>query len=309
MELRHLRYFVAVAETCHFGKAAERLHLAQPALSQAIRQLEAELGASLLTRTTRQVALTPAGHFYLVEARRILASVEQSTNGVRRVADGHRGLLRIGLTGTAAVTTLPTVARVLQDQLPEVALEVHADLLTPALSLGLHDGDLDLALLRPPATEQGIVVRPVSTETLVLAVAADHPLANASRVSLADLRTEDLAAYTSPDSAVNEAVLRACHQAGFALRRVHTAPGIAVLLSLVAARLGVALVPESAQALRLDGVVYRDVVDAPSIELVVAWREDPSGLVRSVVEVLESSGFLSGAPQSWGRGAPTEVTR
>ncbi|RYU09900.1 LysR substrate-binding domain-containing protein [Nocardioides iriomotensis] len=293
MELRHLRYFAAVAETCHFGRAAERLHMAQPALSQAIRQLEDELGATLLTRTTRQVSLTPAGEFLLTEAHRVLRAVDDSATGVRRVAEGRKGLARIGFTGTAAFTQLPVVARTLQRDLPDVALEVHADLLTPAQCDGLRDGSLDLAVLRPPATGEGIEVRTIEIEPLVLAVPADHRLAAEPVVSVADLRTEGLILYSSSDSAVNDAVLRTCRDAGFTPRREHSAPGTAVLVALVAAGLGVALVPGSVRAVPLAGVVFRDVADAGSVELALAWREEPSALVRRVVAVLEEGGLFS----------------
>ncbi len=152
MELRHLRYFAAVAETRHFGRAAERLHLAQPALSQSIRQLENELGAPLFTRTTRQVSLTPAGEFLHEEAQRVLGAVEDSVRGVRRIAGGRLGLVRIAFTGTAAFTHLPRIARTVKRDLPGVALEIHADLLTPAQSAGLREGSLDLGVLRPPTS-------------------------------------------------------------------------------------------------------------------------------------------------------------
>src|SRR6476659_9332685 len=144
MELRHLRYFIAVAKTCHFGQAAEQLHVAQPALSYAIRQLEAELGASLFTRTTRQVSLTAAGEFLQAEATRILAGVDDAVRGARRIAAGRSGLVRLGLTGTAAFSHLPRIARVVKRELPGVALEVQADMLTPDQCEGLRTGTLDL---------------------------------------------------------------------------------------------------------------------------------------------------------------------
>ena len=149
MELRHLRYFVAVAETRHFGRAAERLHMAQPALSQSIRQLESQLGAPLFARTTRQVRLTPAGEFLLVEAARILDAVEASVRGVRRIADGRRDCVRIAFTGTAASTSCPAWPD-RQAGAARVALEIHADLLTPAQATALAEGSLDLGVLRPP---------------------------------------------------------------------------------------------------------------------------------------------------------------
>jgi DNA-binding transcriptional LysR family regulator len=296
MELRHLRYFTAVAETCHFGRAAERLHMAQPALSQAIRQLEGELGAPLLTRTTRQVSLTPAGEFLYDEARRLLRNLDGAVKGVRRVADGRKGLIRVGFTGTAAFTQLPRIARALQRDLPDVALEVHADMLTPAQSAGLRDGRLDLAVLRPPATGDGVVMRTVEVEPLVLAVPAEHRLAVEPVISLSDLASEGFVAYGSKDSAVNEAVLRACRGAGFTPRREHEAPGTAVLLALVAAGLGVALVPGSARAVPLADLVFREVTDAGTVDLALAWRrDDPSTLVRSVLDTLDEAGLFDAA--------------
>lgn len=289
MELRHLRYFVTVAETCHFGRAAERLHMAQPALSQAIRQLEAELGASLFARTTRQVSLTSAGEFLLTEARRILGAVEDGMRGVRRIADGQSGLVRIGFTGTAAFSHLPRIARMVQRELPDVALEIHADLLTPAQCDGLRGGRLDLGVLRPPADGEGIALRTIEIEPLILAVPADHRLAAEPVVPMAALRSEDFVGYASKNSVVNDAVLRACHAAGFSPHRVHEAPGTAVLLALVAAGLGVAVVPGSARVLPLAGLVFRELADGGAIELALAWRRgNDSPVVQSVLRVLEA---------------------
>ncbi|AIJ22269.1 LysR substrate-binding domain-containing protein [Amycolatopsis methanolica] len=300
MELRHLRYFTAVADTCHFGKAAERLHMAQPALSHAIRQLEAELGAPLFTRTTRQVRLTPAGEFLLGEAQRVLDTVEDSVRGVRRIADGRLGLVRVGFTGTSAFSHLPRIARAVKRDLPGVAVEVHADLLTPAQCDGLRNGDLDLAVLRPPARGEDIDLHTLEVEPLILAVPADHRLAVEPVVSMADLRTEGFISYAAKDSVVNDAVMRSCQAAGFSPHREHEAAGTAVLLALVAGGLGIAVLPASARALPLAGVVFRDLADAGAVELALAWRRDnDSPLVRSVLEVLEAAL----APQ------PHEVTR
>jgi len=290
MELRHLRYFAAVADTCHFGRAAERLHMAQPALSQAIRQLEAELGAPLFTRTTRQVSLTPAGEFFLDEAHRVLGAVDDSVRGVRRIAGGRLGLVRVGFTGTAAFSHLPEIARTVKRTLPGVALEVHADLLTPDQCDGLRAGSLDLGVLRPPVRGDGIALRSLEAEPLILAVPADHRLAVEPVVSMADLRAEDFIVYSAKDSVVNDAVLRSCQAAGFSPHREHEAAGTAVLLALVAGGLGVSVIPASARALPLAGVVFRDLVDAGAVELALAWKSDnESPLVRSVLDVLETA--------------------
>ncbi|MER7605942.1 LysR substrate-binding domain-containing protein [Nocardioides sp. NPDC127503] len=294
MELRHLRYFAAVAETCHFGQAAAQLHIAQPALSQAIRQLESELDVTLFTRTTRQVSLTPAGEFLRTEAARVLAAVDDSVRGVRRIGAGRHGLVRLGLTGTASFSHLPGIARVVKRELPEVALEIHADLLTPAQCERLQSGALDLGVLRPPATGEGLTLRTLEVEPLALAIPVDHRLAVEPVVALADLRTEPFVAYSARDSAVNEAVLRSCREAGFVPRREHEAPSTAVLLALVAAGLGVAVLPASVRALPLEGVVFRDLLDAGSVELSLAYRtDDDNPVVDSVIEVLEAADLFT----------------
>jgi DNA-binding transcriptional LysR family regulator len=290
MELRHLRYFAALAETCHFGQAAEHLHIAQPALSYAIRQLEAELDVTLFNRTTRQVSLTAAGEFLRDEVARILGGVDGAVRGVRRIAAGRTGLVRLGLTGTATFSHLPRIARVVKAELPGVVLEIHADVLTPVQCEQLRTGALDLGVLRPPAVGDGIALQTIEVESLVLAIAVDHRLSVEPVVSLSDLRSEPFVAYASRESAVNDAVLRACRQAGFVPHREYTAPGTAVLLALVAAGLGVAVVPESVRALPLDGVVFRDLLDAGTIELALARRSDENNpVVESVVAVLEAA--------------------
>ena len=294
MELRHLRYFAAVAETCHFGQAAAQLHIAQPALSQAIRQLESELDVTLFTRTTRQVSLTPAGEFLRTEAARVLSAIDDSVRGVRRIGAGRHGLVRLGLTGTASFSHLPGIARVVKRELPEVALEIHADLLTPAQCERLQSGALDLGVLRPPATGEGLTLRTLEVEPLALAIPVDHRLAVEPVVALADLRTEPFVAYSARDSAVNEAVLRSCREAGFVPRREHEAPSTAVLLALVAAGLGVAVLPASVRALPLEGVVFRDLLDAGSVELSLAYRtDDDNPVVDAVIEILEAADLFT----------------
>ncbi|GAB3993288.1 LysR substrate-binding domain-containing protein [Nocardioides marmoraquaticus] len=293
MELRHLRHFLAVAETRHFGRAAEQLHIAQPALSQSIRQLEAELGATLLARTTRQVSLTPAGSFFRAEAQRVVDGLEDTVRGVRRIAEGRSGLLRVAFTGTAAFDQLPRIARIVQQDLPGIALEVVADQLTPAQLDALRSGHVDLGLLRPPVAGDDVEVRMVLREQLVLALPVDHRLADEAGLEVADVAHDVFVMYADAHSAVNEAIVRSCRAAGFAPRREHEAPNTSVLLALVAAGLGVALVPESARSLPLRGVVFRDVAGAASIDLALAWmREHPSPLVATLVAALESHDYF-----------------
>jgi DNA-binding transcriptional LysR family regulator len=304
VELRHLRYFAAVAESCHFGKAAERLMIAQPALSQAIRNLESELGASLFTRTTRQVSLTPAGEFLFDRSRRLLDYVDDSIRGIEEIASGRTGLVRVGLVGTAAFSHLPRVASLVKRELPQVTLEIRADMLTPEQCDSLRSGAIDLGMLRPPAIGDGIALRVLEAEPLILAAPSAHPLAAAADVSLEDLRATPFIGYASRDSAVNQAVMHAFRPMDFAPFRAHEAPGTAVLLALVAAGLGVALVPASARALPLAGVVFRDIRGGGSVELALGWQQDdPNPVVASVLSVLTADRELSRLSASFVTGA------
>lgn len=288
MELRHLRYFVTVAETCHFGRAAEQLHIAQPALSHTVRQLEDELGVALLARTTRQVRVTPAGEFFLGEAQRVLSAVDAGVRGVQRIGEGQLGLVRVGFTGTAAFSHLPHLARALAQRVPQVELEVHAELLTAEQCEQLRDGSLGVGVLRPPVTGDDIDYRVIEVEPLVLAVPADHRLAVEPVVATTDLRAEPLVTYDGRNSVVHAAVLRSCRDAGFTPHQQHQAPGTAALLALVAGGLGVGVVPASARSLPLAGVVFRDLAGAATVELALAWhRETSSPLVNTVLAELE----------------------
>lgn len=288
MELRHLRYFVTVAETCHFARAAEQLHVAQPALSHAVRQLEKELDVTLLARTTRQVRLTPAGEFFLTEAQRVLATLQDGVRGVQRIGEGKLGLLRVGFTGTAAFSHLPRLARALSQRVPHVELEVRADLLTADQCEHLRTGTLGLGVLRPPVTGDDIDFRVIEVEPLILAAPADHRLAVEPVVSMGDLRAEPLVTYHARGSVVHEAVARSCREAGFTPQQQHEAPGTAALLALVAGGLGVGVVPASARSLPLDGVVFRDLSGAATVELALAWhRETRSPLVASALAALD----------------------
>jgi DNA-binding transcriptional LysR family regulator len=299
MELRHLRYFVAVAEARHFGRAAERLHMAQPPLSQAIRQLEADLGAELLTRTTRRVGLTEAGEVFHDDALRILSSVDDTARRVRRIAEGAHGLVRIGLTGSASYAHLPRIAGIIRRELPGVALEVHAEMLTPAQESALLESSLDIGVLRPPTREAGITHRTLAREPLVAALPAGHRLAAEPAVDVADLAAEPFVLYSAAaGSVVNDAVVRSCLAVGFYPRRAEEVGETSTLLGLVAGGLGVALVPESVRAVSLEGVVLAPVRDPQTVDLALAWRaDDPSPLVANLLTTLEDNGVFPEVPE------------
>lgn len=294
MDLRQLRYFDAVAELCHFGRAAERLHLAQPALSQAIRRLETDLDVQLFTRTTRTVELTEAGAFFHQEVRRILADLDASVEGARNIAGGHTGLLRLGFTGTSAFTQMSRLTRLIRSVHPAVALDVQTDLLTPTQVELLLDGRLDLGVLRAPVLEAGIETRHILDEPLILALPGDHRLAQESGLELADLAPEDFVAYADTRSIVYDAMVSSCRSAGFVPTITQRAVSTAAALALVGAGLGVTLAPESVRSMQLRGVVFRDVQDAATIDLSLAWRTDePSPLVSSVLDTLETHDFYT----------------
>lgn len=291
MELRHLRYFVVVADTCHFGQAAERLQMAQPPLSQQIRQLEAELGVELLARTTRSVRLTAAGEAFLADARRILAAVDDAARRARRFAEGKAGTLRIGLTGTASYTQLPVLARLVKQHLPGVALDIHTEMLTPAIETALDTGELDIGVLRPPVREDSLELRPIAREQFVVALPDGHRLTAQASVTVGELRGEDFIMYPAASrSVVNDAVIRACNAADFHPHVAHESTKTSTQLSLVAAGLGVAVLPGSVRGIALDGVQYRTVDGSDSVELALAWRRnDVSPLVDAFLAALEDN--------------------
>jgi DNA-binding transcriptional LysR family regulator len=289
VELRHLRSFVAVAEERHFGRAAERLHMAQPPLSQQIRRLEAQLGVTLLHRTTRSVDLAPAGEVLLVRAREILAAVDRATEDTLRAARGEFGRLAVGFTGSATYALLPQVAAALRGALPGVVLDLRGEMLTPAQVDGLLAGTLDLGLLRPPVRERELAVEVVRREPLVAVLPEAHRLAGDGTVPLEELAAEPFVVYPSHfRSVVHDAVEETCAAHGFLPRVALEVSETATLVSFVAAGLGVSLVPESVRHMTVHGAVYRPLAqEAAGVELAVAWRRaDASPVLERALEVV-----------------------
>lgn len=286
MELRHLRYFVAVAEEKHFGRAAERLHMAQSPLSQQIRQLEADLKVVLLMRTTRKVELTAAGVVLLDRARLILASVDAAATDAVRAADGEVGHLALGFTGSATYELLPSLSRVLREELPDLELDLYGEMLTPRQVSGLRDGTLDLAFLRPPVLDLDLTVHVIRREPLIAVLPLRHRLAAQEAVRLSELAEEPFISYPSHyRSVVYEAVVEACRRAGFQPRIRQEVGETSTLVAFVAAGLGVALVPASVQHLQITGAVYRPLAGTTQeVALAIAHRtDDPSAALRQVL--------------------------
>ncbi|MEA2322841.1 MAG: hypothetical protein QOD81_2691 [Solirubrobacteraceae bacterium] len=289
MDLRHLRYFVAVAEERHFGRAAERLHIAQSPLSQQIRHLEAELGVQLLHRTTRRVDLAPAGELLLERARAILAAVDDAVEDAQRAARGEVGRLDIGFTGSATYALLPRLAAALREELPEVDLRLHGEMLTPAQVESLVDGTIDLAFLRPPVRHRDLIVEVVSREPLIAVLPERHRLAQAESVRVRDLVGVPMVTYASHfRSVLHDAVEQACEAHGFRPTVALEVSETATLVSFVAAGIGVSLVPASVAQMTVAGAVYRPLEDETTeVELAVARRaDDDSPVLARAMEVV-----------------------
>ncbi|MET0899070.1 MAG: LysR substrate-binding domain-containing protein [Mycobacterium sp.] len=289
MELRHLKYFRAVAEELHFGRAAQRLHIAQPPLSQQIRQLEHELGVALFVRSTRKVELTPAGAVYLEKVRAILDSVEDAGRQAGRVASGQEGNLAIGCVGSATYSLLPQLVKGLRDEMPQVEVSIRGEMLAPGQLQALVAGEIDLALLRPPVEHSDIQSETVRRDRLLVAVPADHRLATRRVVNVGDLRNEDFISHAGQGrSSMSEVLTSLSGAAGFTPRVRHEVEETSTLVTLVAAGLGVAVVPAPTADLGVTGVSYLPLQPASlGVDLVAAWRIDPqSPTVQRALTVL-----------------------
>jgi len=300
VELRHLRYFIAVAEERHFGRAARRLHISQPPLSQQIRRFEAELGEPLLDRTTRSVELAPAGEVLLERGREILAAVDSAIDDARRAARGEFGRLAIGFTGSCTYAMLPALAAALRHDLPGVVLDLQGELLTPAQVARLVDGTLDLGLLRPPVHQRDLCTETLRSEPLIAVLPESHPLADSEAIPLERLEGEPFVTYPSHfRSVVHDAVEDACAAHGFKPLAAHEVAETSTLVSFVAAGLGVSLVPASVGMMTVQGAVYRALAhDTTHVELAVAWRRDDDRpvLARTLEVIRRELGVDEHAP-------------
>jgi DNA-binding transcriptional LysR family regulator len=291
IELRHLRYFRAVAEELHFGRAAKRVHVAQPALSQQVRQLERELGVILLIRSTRKVDLTDAGRAYMKRAIAILDGVDDAAEHARRIALGTAGHVVIGCVGSATYSLLPRFVRALRERVPDVDVSVHGEMLAPAQLDALLAGEIDLALLRPPVELPGITCEVVRRDRLIAALPQEHPLAANDELAVSDLNGQDFIAHAGHGRSVMSSVVTAvCGDAGFTPRVRHEVEETSTLVTLVAAGLGVAIVPEPTKELDIAGVCYRRLhPHSLGINLVAAKAADnDSPVISQALQVLRA---------------------
>lgn len=277
MELRHLRSFVAAAELEHFGRAAERLHIVQPALSRQIRELEEEIGAPLFTRLKRGVRLTSAGRALREEARQVLGQLDDSLARVRAVASGREGLLRIGFVDTAVYSpALPKLFDRFRRRHPGVRLELLQRTSLAQAEL-LRRGEIDLAFVyNPPERLGALEARPLWREHILLAVPARHPLAKRRSVRLADLRDEAFVWIPRDLSpAYYDLVFRNCAAAGFRPNIVQEGGTDSAIMSLVAAGAGLSFCLESSRHHRPAGVALVPIRDLKAhVQLAAVWRTD-----------------------------------
>ncbi len=277
MELRRLRYFCAVAEELHFGRAAERMHVVQSAVSQQLKLLEEELGFALLERSRQGVKLTLQGAVFLPEARAILSRVEAGMQRVRASADGLVGRLAIGFVDNVLWSTLPPLLREFRTQRPMIEL-----ILKPmdriAQAEALRASTIDVGILPSPPPSQGIETALLVGAPLFAAVPEGHVLAGRPHFPLAALAEEPFVLFPpTMRSRILELIVAACTQAGFTPRIAQEAEQLHTLLALVSAGLGVTLVPDWVAGAHPSGISYARIEDPmPPYELLLAWRSDAS---------------------------------
>ncbi|MBX5461538.1 MAG: LysR family transcriptional regulator [Steroidobacteraceae bacterium] len=297
MELRHLRYFLAVAEEKSFSRAAERLHVSQPPLSMHVKALEGELGVRLLDRTNRGVTLTPAGQVFLDEIRAVLRRLDQARIKAQHAGQGEVGTLSVGFVSTAGYGILPPALKQFRERFPGVDVQLH-ELTTDAQIREMRAGRLDLGIGLGPVDEVDLVFETVLRETLVLAAPVRHAsLPRSGPVRLKALSNEH---FIIPPRDVGpglyDLIISLCRGAGFTPRITQHARQMQTVIGLVASGMGIALVPASVQNLKRAGVQYRALKGATgSVELgLLRARDDEAQIANRFVEVLKDAAAAHG---------------
>jgi DNA-binding transcriptional LysR family regulator len=292
MQLHRLRYFVSVASELHFGRAADRLGISQPPLSQQIRLLEQELGVELFERTSRRVRLTVAGRLFLVEAEAILARVDHAVSTARRAAIGEVGELSLGLSASALF--VPAVARSIADfsrSHPDVHLAM-AEMPTPAQRQELLAGSLDIGLIRSahrPLMPGEIVVTEIEADQMCVAMAADHPLAREDGpISVAAIATEPMVHYPYDREGFLEDITRLFETVGATPNIVMEIREMSTLLGLVAAGTGISVLPGPLTRLKVDNLRYRQLSDASAVSRMWMLHTNLRPAARAFVRVLDA---------------------
>lgn len=290
MEIRWLEAFVAVAEELHFGRAAARLRLAQSPLSQTIRKLEKELGTTLFDRSTRSVALTPAGHAFLPHAHRVFEELELGRQATRATSGVVYGTVSIGFSGALNHLTLPPLTRAVRQRYPEVQLSLTGRVMTRDGVEQLEQGGLDIAFVGLPIDPSPVRTRLIGREPLGAALPIDHPLAREREIDLAGLADEGF--ITTPaatGSALQELAMQACVKAGFRPRVIQEITDPYMILTLVSAGVGVALMSSGVAGIMPSAAVFVPLRGEPTyMDHALAWLDDnPSPVLKAVLDLAE----------------------
>jgi len=287
MNLTRLRYFVVVAEELHFGRAAERLHMAQPPLSQQIRQLEHELGSDLFDRTTRRVELTGAGRTLLPQARRLLAQADAVDRLMIEHRSGGAGELRLGFVDSASYEMMPRLLRAHRERHPGITFELHS-MSSEAQRLALLDGELDLGIARTRGDEAGLDHRIILEEPLFLAVSTDHRLASRKSTSLSQLVGESFISFSRTQSPALSSELRTMlDRAGVRYDPIIEAEEYTTIVGLVAAGEGVAVVPAAVRSFQPPNLAYVRLRDPEAMSrlMLLTRHDEPLQIVTRAVEL------------------------
>jgi DNA-binding transcriptional LysR family regulator len=297
IELRHLRYFVAVAEELHFGRAAQRLHLAQPPLSQQIRKLEEIVGHALFTRTSRAVKLTTAGAVFLERARRTLRHVQEDLDEARSVGRGEVGFLKVGFIGSCMLTSVPALFGEYRRRYPKVQLQLHESF-TSGVVQALANGTLDVGLLRDGGPVEGLDVEVLYSEPFVAVVPEAHRLARQRTISAAQLRDEPFVFFSQAAGRNAYAKTFAlCEAHGFRPHVVQEGPQWLTILRLVGAGLGVTIAPACVEQIAAPTVACRGLRGAhvrSDIEL--AFRTGEDRAIVNAFSTIARSAFHGARP-------------
>ncbi len=288
MEIRQLEIFTAVAQELHFGKAAARLHMAQPPLSHQIKLLEKSLGVKLFNRTTRSVSLTAAGEALLSRAKSAIDAVRLAELAAKSGGSGEYGRVRIGFAGAATRHLLPKLALEVKARYPNIELELHGNLYANAVQESLKSQDIDLGFVRLPYIMPGLSYRAIEEETLVCVLPKSHPLAAESAVEIASLSEEKFVTFPHDSGSTLRAITnRVCWDAGFNPKVVQEAPDSYTIHAMVAAGQGVSLAFSSTANIAQPGVRYLPVTGkVPRMQSALAWESDnQDSALLSVVRV------------------------
>jgi len=282
MELRHLRYFIAVAEELHFGRAAQRVHIAQQPLSRQIRNLENEIGVQLFHRTKRTVRLTEVGKIFLEEARKTVKQAEQTVSLAKQASIGEIGRISVGFTGSALNFVLPTAVRRFKERYPKVDLALK-QLQSLEQVEALYSGDIHIGFLHPPINKEILTLETIHRENLVVALPDIHTLAKDAPlpISIEQLAEEPFILfprYIGP--VLYDQIISLFQEAGFSANVVQEAFPQQTILGLVAVGIGISLIHDSVRALGRTGVVFRDLIEpTPELETAICWNPDTTNPV------------------------------